>query len=373
MRIRLIACVVLAVLTTVTLGAQPRPRLTAEKLASLKSSSNDPSGDFFADTPENLAALIDAFVADNSMVSPMYLIVAANTAFRMTRVEDAAFLFYAGQIRAKFDFDRYDISSRADGNNAATYLGFLIHTTGQGINPAIQSQPKQFATVIQRIETWEVVPSPDAFYPEFEEAKGFKLPREQWPTLAQSLKADFLDRFGRRYVKLLNDPEYFKAFKVLQDANVGPIAPDETTLKRVDAAMKTMEEVEARFFPGPTDVQRLRELSEAAVERTTETELEDPPAQPLPAEELPMRVGGKVPKPRKIKHVEPDFPAGTRGSMVVELTINRVGRVEKFDVLRGDFGLVPAAEAAIRQWEFEPVMVDGKPVAVLQAFTITAK
>ena len=49
------------------------------------------------------------------------------------------------------------------------------------------------------------------------------------------------------------------------------------------------------------------------------------------------------------------------------------GRVEKFNVLSGEFGLFEAAEAAIRQWEFEPVIVDGKVVPVLQTFTFTAK
>lgn len=86
------------------------------------------------DTPEKLGALIDAFAADTSMVSPMYLLMASNTALRLKRVEDAAFLFYAAQIRATFDFDRCEISSRPDGNNAATYLGLLMQTTGQGVN-----------------------------------------------------------------------------------------------------------------------------------------------------------------------------------------------------------------------------------------------
>lgn len=369
MRIRPIACFVVAAIMTVTLGAQQRPRLTAEKLASLKSSSNDPSGDFFADTPENLGALIDAFVADTSMVGPMYLIMAANTALRLKRVEDAAFLFYAGQIRAKFDFERYDISARADGNNAATYLGFLVHTTGQGVNPAIQSQPKQFAAVIQRIETWEVVPSPDAFYPEFKEAKGFKVPREQWTTLARSLKSEFLELFGRRYVKLLNDPEYFKAFKVMQDANLSPTEPDEARLERVDAAMQTMEEVEARLFPWPTALQQLRERREAAVA----LEAASQPDEPEPDDEVPLRVGGSVPMPRKIKHVDPVFPKGRRGSIIIELTINREGRVDTLNMLSGEFGLFPAAEVAIRQWIFEPVIVDGKPVAVLRTFSFSTK
>jgi hypothetical protein len=375
--------IVVVALCLATAEAQDRPRLTAETLADLKTSSNDPGGDFFIDTPEKLGLLIDAFAADTSMVSPMYLVMASNTALRMKRVEDAAFLFYAAQIRATFDFDRYEISSRPDGNNAATYLGFLVQTTGQGVNPAIQRQPKQFAAVIQRIEAWEVIPSDKAFYPEFEEAKGFKVAREGWPALAQSIKSEFLELFGRRYARLLNDPEYFKAFQVVQDANFSAKEPDDATLKRVDAATKTMEKIEAKLFPGPSALQLLQKRREAAaaaearsVEReapTQETPTEEAPIAPSTADDMPLRVGGNVPAPKKIKHVDPVFPQGLRGSIIIELTIGREGRVEKFNVLRGDFELFEAAEAAIRQWVFEPVIVDGKPVPVLQAFSFSAK
>jgi len=377
---RALACFLVAATVTVTLAAQGPPRLTVKDLEALQSSSNDPGGDFFGGTPQKLNTLLDAMVADSSLMSPMYLLVAANTAIRLGRVEDAAFFLYASQIRAAFDFERYDISARPDGNNAATYLGFLNHTTGEAVNPAIHREPKLFASVIQRIERWEVVPAADAFYPEFEDAKGFRTKREDWPARGQALKNDFLDKFGRRYAKLLNDPEFFAAYMILQD--VVPLDEDPNAIARVDAAIERMDEIEVRLFPGePTARQRLSALREKELQASddasdpavaSERERTSSP-DPMPADELPVRVGGKVPTPKKIEHVEPVFPAGTRGSMIVELMINREGRVVAFNVLRGDFGLFAAAETAIRQWVFEPVMIDGKPVSVLQAFTITAK
>jgi hypothetical protein len=381
MSTRIVAGILIVVtLCLATTEAQDRPRLTAETLAKLKSSSNDPGGDFFIDSPEKLGALLDAFAADTSMLSPMYLLMASNTALRMKRVEDAAFLFYAAQIRVRFDFDRYEISARPDGNNAATYLGFLMQTTGQGVNPAIQSQPKQFAAVIQRIESWEAVPSANAYYPEFEEAKGFKVPREKWPALGESIKSEFLEIFGRRHARLLNDPEYFAAFKVVQDINLGSVEPDDAMLKRMDAATKTMERIEAKLFPGPSARQQLRERREAdaaAAGSAVEEAPAAPTGRPVPpapsADEMPLRVGGKVPAPKKIKHVEPVFPKGRRGSIEIELTIGPDGRVHKFNVLSGEFGLFEAAEAAIRQWVFEPVIVDGKAVPVLQTFSFSSK
>lgn len=65
----------------------------------------------------------------------------SETAFTLNRVEDAAFLFSAAQLRAAFDFDRHDVARQPDGGNAATYLGFLRETIGMSVNPAIMREP----------------------------------------------------------------------------------------------------------------------------------------------------------------------------------------------------------------------------------------
>lgn len=362
MWMRSINCLVIAALLTVTLGAQAPARLTVKDLEALKSSSNEPGGDFFGGTPEKLGVLLDSMAADSSLMGPMHLLVAANTAMRLGRVADAAFFLYAGQIRAAFDFDRYDISSRADGNNAITYLGFLNQTTGEAVNPAIQREPKLFAAVIQRLEAWEVVSAPNAVAPEFKEARGLKMEPEEWAAHGREVKNDFLDKFGRKYATLLNNPEFFAAHMIVQDAN--PLDQDPKAMARVEAAFKQMQEVEVRLFPGSATIQRLP---------VPEITLPDPAAPAHIVEEMPVRVGGNVPEARKIKHVEPVFPKGRRGSIIIELTTNRQGRVDAFNVLAGELGLLEAAQAAIRQWVFGPVLVDGKPVSVLQTVSLSAK
>src|SRR5262245_37805042 len=118
-----VACLV-AVLAMAPPQSPPQ-RVTVEWLKSLKATSNDPSGDGFVGSRDQLARTVDAIVNDSSLVSPVYLFMASKTAFVLNRVEDAAFLFYAAQLRAAFDFDRYDVARQPDGNNAATYLGFL--------------------------------------------------------------------------------------------------------------------------------------------------------------------------------------------------------------------------------------------------------
>jgi hypothetical protein len=355
-------------------AAQEKPPsaspLTVARLKALKSTSNDPAGDSFVGQPPELRALVDALVADTSLVSPMLLFMASNTAMRLGRIEQAGFLFYAAQIRAAFDFDRYEISARPDGNNAATYLAFLKETTGMTVNPALMREPAQFAAVIARLETWEVVPAAGAHYPEFEEAKGFKLPRERWAARGREIREDFLAKFGRRMAKLLADPDYAAAVRFVQDVNAGRIEENDSSRRQMQANREKMAAAEARMFP-----------DEAQQDEPRQDESRQPPRPPADGPPLattapspapssdpgdaPVRVGGRVPAPKKVKHVEPAFPPGSRGGMIVELTIDRGGRVTAINVLRGDLEAFEAVDRAVRQWVYEPVVVDGRAVSVL--------
>jgi hypothetical protein len=251
----LIACgarsTVAASQTTTTITKPAASPLTVARLKALKSTSNDPAGDSFIGQPEELRALVDAFVADNSLVSPTLLFMASNTAIRQGQVEQAGFLLYAAQIRRAFDFDRYNISPRPDGNNIATYLGFLSQLTGMTVNPAIIREPAKFAAAMARLEVWEVAPAKDAFYAEFEdEAKGFKLPREQWAAKGQEIKEDFLTKFGRPMAKLLADPDFAEGMRLVQDINMGKVEMNAKTRVQMKASIDKMAAVEARHFPG---------------------------------------------------------------------------------------------------------------------------
>ncbi len=332
--------------------------LTIARLKALKATSNDPAGDSFVGQPQELRALVDAFVADASLVGPMTLFMASNTAMRLGQIEEAGFLFYAAQIRMAFDFDRYEISPRPDGNNAATYLAFLKETTGMSVNPALMREPKQFAAVIARLETWDVVPAAGAHYPEFEEAKGFKLPREQWAARGREIREDFLARFGRRMMQLLADPQYAAALRFVQDVNAGKIEENAQTRAQMQASRATMTAAEARLFPDETQQTPGGPANDARAAETTV-------ASPATGPDVPVRVGRGVPEPKKVKHVEPEYPPGSRGSMIVELTIDRQGRVTALNVLSGEASILEAVDRAVRQWEYEPVVVDGRAVSVL--------
>jgi protein TonB len=87
----------------------------------------------------------------------------------------------------------------------------------------------------------------------------------------------------------------------------------------------------------------------------------------------PLRVGGGVKPPRRIKDVKPVFPPGVladqmRGTVIIEATIGVDGKVQDAKVLHSVPALDRAALDAVRQWEYTPSLLDGRPVAVV--FTV---
>jgi TonB family protein len=110
-----------------------------------------------------------------------------------------------------------------------------------------------------------------------------------------------------------------------------------------------------------------------------------PPPPPPPNElteqppkidgEFPLRVGGNIEPPKKIRDVRPVYPpealaGGLEGAVIVELMIDREGKVRNGRVLKSVPGLDHAALEAVRQWEFEPVLLNGAPKPVMMVVTL---
>jgi TonB family protein len=378
---RLVVRILIATSLAVAPALAQTGGVTPARLAGLKATVNDPAGDAFVDTPAALDALLDALAADTSRVGPMQLFLASNTALRRGRIEDAGFFFFAAQIRVAFDFDRFDVSPRADGNNAATYLGFLRQTIGSQVNPAVMKDRKAFAAVVARLERWDPVPAAAAYYPEFEKAR-VKLPQVRWAETAGSLKTQFLTKFARRTLTLLNDDEYHRALLDVQAVTLATTDPGPGALDRVAKGFERMAAVEARLFPGEPRQTPSADLPDAPAKATADASADVAPPPPTPApntiarpgpDDAPRRVGAGVPEPKKLRHVDPKFPSGARGSVILEATISRRGTVEAVSILRADPRLAEPAEEAVRQWVFAPASVNGIPVSVILTVSLTAR
>ena len=59
------------------------------------------------------------------------------------------------------------------------------------------------------------------------------------------------------------------------------------------------------------------------------------------------------------------------GAVVLEATINRSGRVESVRVINGSPLLDAAAIAAVKQWRYEPLQLNGEPVPFILTVTVT--
>ena len=88
-----------------------------------------------------------------------------------------------------------------------------------------------------------------------------------------------------------------------------------------------------------------------------------------------VRVGGRVRPPVKLVNVPPVPPemalrANVRGVVILEVTIDVDGTVKDARVLRSIPLLDVAALEAVRQWRYEPTLLDGKPVPVIMTVSV---
>jgi hypothetical protein len=96
----------------------------------------------------------------------------------------------------------------------------------------------------------------------------------------------------------------------------------------------------------------------------------------------PVRVEGKIPAPKNLRHVRPSYPElppGTVGSgyWIGEVLIDARGKVSQVWVIREPKLTPPyppfpqAIVDAIRQWEFEPLKVKGVPTPLCMTVVTT--
>jgi periplasmic protein TonB len=92
----------------------------------------------------------------------------------------------------------------------------------------------------------------------------------------------------------------------------------------------------------------------------------------------PVRVGGQIKAPSKLKDVAPKYSdmarqARVQGVVVLECVISPDGRVTNVKVLRGSPLLDASAVEAVKQWVYSPTLLNGQPVAVIMTVTVNFK
>lgn len=101
----------------------------------------------------------------------------------------------------------------------------------------------------------------------------------------------------------------------------------------------------------------------------------DPVPPPPSAPKAPLRVGGLIRQPQKVREVAPVYPAIAQaarieGVVILEAVIGADGRVSQVRLLRSIPLLDQAAIDAVRQWVFTPTLLNGEPVPVVMTVTV---
>jgi periplasmic protein TonB len=89
----------------------------------------------------------------------------------------------------------------------------------------------------------------------------------------------------------------------------------------------------------------------------------------------PVRTGGNIKPPTRIKYVTPEYPemakaVKVQGVVIIEAIIGPDGKVENAKVLRGQPLLDGAALDAVRSWEYTPTLLNGAPTSIIMTVTV---
>jgi TonB family protein len=168
-----------------------------------------------------------------------------------------------------------------------------------------------------------------------------------------------------------------ESLKAAQDAltalNTELTAQDSKWFKSYDKARELAAATKVAGDKAAADAVAGKEMAEAAAAREKAVAAAAARAK---ARVAPVRVGGQIKAPVKIKDVKPVYPemaqsARVAGTVIVEATIGEDGKVIDAKIVRSIPLLDKAALDAVRQWEYTPTLLNGVPVPVVLNVTIT--
>ncbi|MGE5125636.1 MAG: energy transducer TonB [Betaproteobacteria bacterium] len=96
-------------------------------------------------------------------------------------------------------------------------------------------------------------------------------------------------------------------------------------------------------------------------------------APPPPAKVV--RIGGQIAQPKRIRYVEPVYPDLAKASrvsalLILEAEVDTRGNVKTVKVLRGHPLFDEAGIAAVKQWRYQPLLLNGEPTGFILTVTM---
>jgi TonB family protein len=90
----------------------------------------------------------------------------------------------------------------------------------------------------------------------------------------------------------------------------------------------------------------------------------------------PIMMGSRIQEIELIKRVQPVYPQAAKnkhisGIVLMQVTIDEEGDVEEITPISGPPLLVPAAMAAVQEWKYSPMFINGNPVPIIGRVTVS--
>lgn len=160
-----------------------------------------------------LEKVIHSVTIDPGSVPPKGLFFLAKALSDRKRYEEAAFYYYAGQLRATFDMARfppYQLNPSKEDNDKRTEdqkggppsappemvnphddLSMLALSIGQPIARWAMNDPTRLETVMMKVRDWDLA-TPYAYLPDYDISR--PAPFETWPSLLSKTRSDYFTR-----------------------------------------------------------------------------------------------------------------------------------------------------------------------------------
>ncbi len=100
-----------------------------------------------------------------------------------------------------------------------------------------------------------------------------------------------------------------------------------------------------------------------------------PDAPPPPPPKV-VRIGGRILAPKIVRRVDPAYPevavgARIKATVVVEAQVDTSGRVQTAKVVQGHPLFDESALTALKQWRYQPLLLNGEPTAFIIIVTFS--
>lgn len=154
----------------------------------------------------------------------------------------------------------------------------------------------------------------------------------------------------------------------------------EPATKKPDAGRIVVKSTPTKQAPARTEEAAAQLPSPLAVGASDESGLSSlttPSTQSQPSL-VKLNISQGVSQGLLIKRVQPKYPQNAlamhiQGTVLLEATIDKEGKIVNLTVLKGDVVLARAALDAVRQWRYKPYYLDGVPVDIQTQITVNFK